>query len=132
MQVIASADGRRRIWYRADEIEQICASTLQRAGLLPDPPRCDVDIEKLVETHLGAEVDYGVELPEDVLGYTEFRDPPLIAVNRDLTDAATATGASAGLVGRWRATIAHEAAHVVLHAPLFGSAASQPGRPNSR
>jgi hypothetical protein len=132
MQVIASAEGRRRIWYRADEIEQICVSTLEAAGLIPDLPRCDVDIEGLVEAHLGAEVDYGVTMPEDVLGYTEFRDPPLIAVSRALTDAATASGAAGGIVGRWRATIAHEAAHVILHAPLFTVGADQPGQPNSR
>ena len=132
MRLIARADGRRRIWYRADEIEQICASTLQDAGLLPGPPRCDVDIETLVESHLGAEVDYGVELPSDVLGYTEFRETPLIAVNRSLTDAATANAAPLGTVGRWRATIAHEAAHVILHAALFGVEPDQPGRPNTR
>jgi hypothetical protein len=28
MRLIASADGRRRIWYQADEIEEICASPL--------------------------------------------------------------------------------------------------------
>jgi hypothetical protein len=132
MQLIASADGRRRIWYRADEIEQLCASTLAAAGLMPDPPRCEVDIEALVETHLGAEVDYGAAMPDEVLGYTEFRAVPLIAVSRSLTDAATASGAGLGTVGRWRATIAHEGAHVILHSALFGAGADQPGRPNTR
>ena len=132
MRLIASADGRRRIWYRADEIEQLCASTLFSAGLIPRPPRCDVDIETLVETHLGAEVDYGASTPTDVLGYTEFRDVPLIAVSRSLTDAATASNAGLGAVGRWRATIAHEAAHVLLHSALYSAASMQPGQPNTR
>jgi len=132
MQLIASADGRRRIWYRADEIEQICASALADAGLIPDPPQCDVDIETLVESHLGAEVDYGVTMPADVLGYTEFREVPLIAVSRSLTDAAAASGAPLGTVGRWRATVAHEAAHVILHGALFGLGLDQLGRPNTR
>lgn len=132
MRLIASADGRRRIWYRADEIEELCTSTLASAGLIPSPPRCDVDIEALVENYLGADVDYGMPMPTDVLGYTEFRKIPLIAVSRSLTDAATAISADQGMIGRWRATIAHEAAHVILHGPLFGAEAGQPGRPNIR
>lgn len=132
MRLIAGTDGRRRIWYRIDEIEEICASVLASAALLPRPPRCDVDIESLVETHLGLVVDYGVELPAGVLGYTEFSSPPTIAISRALTDAASTSPSGRGTLGRWRATIAHEAAHVLLHGPLYGVSPDQPGQPNSR
>jgi hypothetical protein len=91
-----------------------------------------VDIEALVETHLGAEVDYGATTPSDVLGYTEFREVPLVAVSRSLTDAATAGNAGLGTIGRWRATIAHEAAHVLLHRDLYDATSEHPGRPNTR
>jgi hypothetical protein len=76
----------------------------------------------LVETHLGASIDYAAGLPTNVLGKTEFRTPPHVEISRALTDLATAQGASLGLRGRWRATIAHEAAHILLHAPLFREA----------
>ena len=105
---------------------------LASVGLIPDPPRCEVDIEALVETHLGAEVDYGATTPSDVLGFTEFREVPLIAVSRTLTDAATTSNAGLGTIGRWRATIAHEAAHVLLHSALIDRGSEQSGRPNTR
>ncbi len=132
MRLISSADGRRRIWYRVDEIERVCARALLGAGLWPEGPRCDVDIESLVENHLGVLVDYGVDLPAEVLGYTEFGATRKIAVNRALTDAATSDDSTGAAVGRWRATIAHEAAHVILHAQLFDRSAGTPGRPNER
>jgi len=132
MRLIAGADGRRRIWYRADEIEQLCYSALFTAGLIPELPRCDIDIEAFVEKHLGADVDYGANTPDDVLGYTEFREIPLIAVSRSLTDAATAIDPGPGIVGRWRATIAHEAAHVLLHGALYGAPSAETGLPHRR
>lgn len=132
MRLISSADGRRRIWYRADEIERVCARALLSAGLWPEGPRSDVDIEALVENHLGALVDYGVDLPAEVLGYTEFGATRKIAVNRALTDAATRDDSTGAAIGRWRATIAHEAAHVLLHAQLFDRSVGTPGRPNER
>jgi hypothetical protein len=80
-----------------------------------------VDIETFVEMHLGAVVDYAGDLPDTILGYTEFNQPPRIVVSRRLTDLATASQASLGLRGRWRATLAHEAAHLLLHAHLRGA-----------
>jgi hypothetical protein len=132
MRVISTAEGRRRIWYRADEIELICEAALVRSGLFPVVPRCDVDVESLIENHLGVVVDYGVDLPPDVLGFTDFGARPLIAINRHLTDAATASDASGSVVGRWRATIAHEAAHVLLHSPMFDHSPNYPGVPHQK
>lgn len=97
---------------------------LRRANLLPDPGQADlsVDIEAFVETHLGLALDVGAVLDADVLGMTEFVPGrhPKISISRDLTGSALASeDATFGLIGRWRATVAHEASHVVLHRVLF-------------
>ena len=97
---------------------------LQRASLLPDPDQADlsVDVEAFVETHLGLSLDVGAYLDAEVLGVTEFVPGrhPKISINRDLTGSALdSEDAPVGLTGRWRATVAHEASHVVLHRVLF-------------
>lgn len=115
-----------RIWYEAAEIERITASALRSAGLMPRSDAPVVDIESFVEMHLGAVVDYAGDLPDSVLGYTEFVKPPRIVVSRRLTDLAMAVDASLGLRGRWRATLAHEAAHLLLHAHLRGVGSMTP------
>jgi hypothetical protein len=61
-----------------------------------------------------------------VLGYTEFTQPPRIVVSRRLTDLASGPGAGLGLRGRWRATIAHEAAHLLLHLRFRGIGTATP------
>ena len=42
-----------------------------------------------------------------------------VVVSRALTELALAPSASLGLRGRWQATLAHEAAHILLHAKLY-------------
>lgn len=113
------SDGRRRLWYEPHEIETLGEALLSDAGLLPtiDAPR--VDVESLLEQHLRAEVDYGATTPPGVLGYTVFGEPVRVSIDRRLTDRATVDGATAGDIGRWRATLAHEAAHILLHGSLF-------------
>ena len=107
-----------RLWIEADEIEAITEAALRAAGLFPSDPDGPVDIEALVEVHLEAIVDYAGDLPDTVLGYTLFGSPHRVVVNRLLSDLALAENASLGLRGRWRATVAHEAAHILLHAGL--------------
>src|SRR5450759_4555347 len=114
MKTIPDGRGVRRIWYEFDEIEQIAADTLVAADLWPDRPG-RIDVESLVETYQGASTDYFADLDDSILGYTLFRMPPHVVVSRALSDLALADGASLGLRGRWRATIAHEAAHIALH-----------------
>lgn len=110
--------GRSRVWYEADEIEEITAAALRKAALWPRPGGLAVDVEQLVEVALGATVDYGGELPERTLGFTQFGEPHRVVVSRRLTELALSPQGSAGLRGRWRATLAHEAAHILLHAHL--------------
>lgn len=125
MKRIRDARGE-RVWYEADEIERITAAALRSAGLMPRSAPPAVDIERFVEMHLGAVVDYAGDLPDTILGYTEFAKPPRIVVSRRLTDLATTSQASLGQRGRWRATLAHEAAHLLLHAHLRGAGTGTP------
>jgi hypothetical protein len=57
-----------------------------------------------------------------ILGVTEFiaGEQPLIRINQDLTGSALDEDETpSGILGRWRATLAHEASHVLLHSALF-------------
>ena len=130
MTVSAEPDGRRRLWFSRAEIERLCEDRLANAGLLPANGGCTVDVEALLENELGAAVDYSAKLAPSVLGFTIFERPPRVVVNVTLTDGATRPGAPHGLLGRWRATIAHEAAHILLHSRLYDPDPFVPGRAN--
>lgn len=97
-------------------------SELRKAGLLPTVDAPAVDIEAFVERHLKVRVDQHAELQPSVLGKTEFErgKPPRISMNKDLTEEATEEEHSpAWMLGRWRATWAHEGSHVILHRCLY-------------
>jgi len=116
------AEGDRRLWLEPDEIEAIMEDKLRDAKLVPSVEQPVTDLECLVEIHLGSPLDQHAYLPADVLGLTEFRSgrPPVVSINRDLTGSALDEEDSPlGLRGRWRATLAHEASHVILHRVLF-------------
>jgi hypothetical protein len=117
------SDGRRRLWYAPHEVEVLAERLLSDAGLLPTLEAPRVDLERLLEQHFEAEVDYGAAMPLGVLGYTVFGDHIRVCIDRQLTDLATAPTPTVGDVGRWRATIAHEAAHILLHRELFSAGA---------
>ena len=124
MKEYRGPSGDRRLWYEPDEIEEIMLDELHRAGLVPNGEQDDasVDIEAFVEKHLGLSFDLSAELDTDVLGATDFipGHRPKISVNRDLTGSALdEEDATPGLIGRWRATVAHEASHVLLHRLLY-------------
>lgn len=135
--------GERKVWYEPAEIDQIMTDELHRARLLPEVADGDVsiDIEAFVERHLRLQLDQYAELPSDVLGVTEFvpGKDPRVSINGDLTGSALDDeDTTPGLVGRWRATVAHEAGHVLLHRSLFeldsmqrglfSGSAQEPGR----
>jgi hypothetical protein len=115
-------DGTERLWYEAAEIEGIMESELAKANLLPTLDAPVVDIEKFIEGHLETQLDQYSELEPTVLGVTEFRpgERPLVQINKDLTDSALDDPDSPDfLLGRWRATLAHEGSHIILHRCLF-------------
>lgn len=117
-----------RLWIEPDEIEARTEAELVKAGLMPTASAPVVDVEAFVEQHLKAQFDQYASLPADVLGQTDFRvgAPPLVMVNADLTGAALDDDDSPlGLKGRWRATVGHEACHILFHKGLFNLSPDQ-------
>ena len=116
-------DGQPRIWYEPEEIEGIAEEELRRAGLTPTLTDPVTNLEHLIEIHLKAKLDQYADLPEDVLGITHFQSSKRInvSISRVLTERAEQSLPRPGVVGRWRATMAHEASHVILHRFLFDS-----------
>jgi hypothetical protein len=121
MRFYTSADGVPSVWYDDEEIEQIVDGELDRAGLRPTLASPVIDIERFIESHLDVRIDQYADLPSEILGLTRFapRVNPAIQINATLTDQADDDFSAPGTQGRWRATLAHEAAHVFLHRYLF-------------
>lgn len=126
MKDYRTPQGERRLWFDDAEIEDAMEEQLRRAGLLPAAPGV-VDLERLVERHLGAPLDQYADLDEGVLGETSFDGDGQCAVriSRALTHAVDDEDCPPGVRGRWRATLAHEAAHIILHRRLFLAPSSQ-------
>lgn len=115
-------NGEERLWYDPREIEELMAAELSRASLSPTAAAPAVEIERFVEKHLGVRLDQYAELEDEILGATEFVQgaAPRILINKDLTNSALdEDDPLPGREGRWRATLAHEAAHVILHRCLY-------------
>lgn len=115
-------DGGQRLWFETGEIETVCEEELKRAGLMPTEAAPVTDLERLIEQHLKATLDQYADLEQDVLGLTTFlaHKAPAVSLNKDLTGSALdEEDAEPGLKGRWRATLAHEASHIILHRFLF-------------
>ena len=117
MKEYRSASGEKRLWYEDNEIENIMQDELHRAGMFPDVLNPVVDQEMLLEIHLGVKLDLYGRLEADLLGVSKFASgqQTVVEINRDLTDQANGGIPPSGILGRWRATLAHEAAHVILH-----------------
>ena len=140
MKEYRSATGERRLWFDEDEIEWMMEDELRKASLFPCLAHPVVDLQSLLEIHLGVKLDVHAVLDDGVLGVTEFLGgkKPLVSINRNLTSTAETEGAPSGILGRWRATMAHEAGHVVLHRALvevpfeqgsfFTKTTKEPGR----
>jgi len=114
-------DGSERLWFKPEDIEAMMEGELRKAGLYPSVEEPVVDVERFIARHLKAQLDQYGELEEGVLGQTEFYpgESPKIVINRNLTGAIDDDATPAGILGRWRATLAHEASHVVMHRVLF-------------
>jgi hypothetical protein len=102
-------------YYKPQEVENICIDELQNVGLFPKQPE-PIRIERFIEKKFKITPTYNEELPEGVLGYTEFgpKGVKAIGISRLLTDEL-------GKVSERRinSTLAHEVGHGLLHAHLF-------------
>ena len=121
MREYRSADGERRLWFDHGEIEGVMEDELHKAGMSPKSDAPVVDVEGFIEFYLGATLDQYADLDTDILGETRFvrGRPPFVFINRGLTEQAEGEVPPSGVLGRWRATLAHEAAHVVLHRSFY-------------
>jgi hypothetical protein len=97
-------------------MERLMNKELIAANMMPPKSSPKVDIEAFLELHLHVELDEYADLPFDELGVTTFErgKVPFVQINKDLTGAAD-EGDQTSIVGRWRITLAHEGAHVILH-----------------
>lgn len=130
MKIYNSSDGGKRIWYEKGEVEDLVEAELRKSGFYPTGDEPVVDLEGFIEEYLQAPLDPYARLDSDVLGLTEFRRglSPVVKINGDLTRAAIDGDprmVPAGLLGRWRATVAHEGSHVLLHKMLYAISESQ-------
>ncbi len=90
----------------------------------PGPPPV-VDIERLIENHLGARLDQFADLGPQIQGQTVFvvGNPPLVQIQRSDSERADVEGGVARF--RVRMTMAHEAMHILLHSRLSSTHRSQ-------
>ena len=127
-------DGEDRLWYQPSDIETMMEDALRNSTCLPSEESPATDIERFIGS-LGVRMDQYADLESEVLGLTEFYKvgAPKIFINRDLTGVIDDDDTPPGIRGRWRATMAHEASHVVMHRILFelneGQAALFPTEP---
>jgi hypothetical protein len=116
MKTIYSKSGpfQERPHFEPGEIDRLCIDELRKAGLYPDSPQ-PVRIDRFVEKRFNVVPRYE-ELPEGVLGYTEFDKNGVAAIV-----ISAALDAEGGKVAerRIRTTLGHEAGHGLLHAYLF-------------
>jgi len=122
MRRFRDPNGERRLWFEPGEIENVMEAELARSQAMPTLANPVTDMEWFVETHLGAQLDQYADLDSAILGVTEFRvgATPVVRINKDLTGIAIDDEHSPNYMrGRWRATLAHEAAHIILHRRLF-------------
>jgi hypothetical protein len=116
MRTIRSINGRltERPHFQLREIDQICASELQKVSLYPSAPE-PIRIDRFIEKRFHVTPDYEM-LPDGVLGFTRFGKSGVeaIVVARSLDD-----GSSKVVERRLRSTLAHEAGHGLLHSYLF-------------
>jgi hypothetical protein len=104
-----------RPYYEEEEVEHICVDELTKIGFLPSDPS-PVRIDRFIERKFNVNIDYGRDLPEGVLGLTEFgpNGVRLIAISKSLSEEGSRIAER-----RINTTLAHEAGHGLLHVQLF-------------
>ena len=103
-----------RPYYELQEIENICADELRKAGLYPSNPS-PIRIDRFIEKRFQIVPIYD-SLSPNLLGYTKFgpRGVEEIVVSRALAEDGNKVAER-----QMNSTLAHEAGHGLLHAYLF-------------
>ena len=101
----------RRLFFTAEEIDQICSDSLRSVGLLPETPAA-IRIERFLEKYFNVTPSYE-SLGPGILGGTVFSNKGrvlAVLISSRLVDEEDI---------RLNSTLAHEAGHGLLHASLF-------------
>jgi hypothetical protein len=106
-----------RIYYEAAEIDRIMETELRRSHLDRIGPSA-VDVDAFIETHLKITPEY-VTLPRGVQGATDFSRDGTVRMRISAELSERAGRQEPGAENLIRTTLAHEAAHVLLHRSLF-------------
>ena len=102
------------------EIDRRMSDEIARSQLWPAAPGECLDIEEFLEKHLGCGLDKDGFLEDDVMGEVAFRPGKKTCVNINaLVTQEMENSANSGSLGRFRMTVAHECAHVILHGPIY-------------
>lgn len=103
-----------RPYFSDNEVEATCSAELKSVDLFPSSPT-PIRVERYIEKRFGVTPVYD-ELPEGMLGYTEFgsKGVKAITVSKKLTEESTKVADR-----RINTTLAHEAGHGIFHSYLF-------------
>jgi len=101
----------KRFHFSRQEIEKIARDELRQVECLPKSPEA-IDLEKYLTRRHKIDAEATDRLAPGVLGSAVLENParPVIWIRREVFD---------GHPNRYRSTLAHEIAHVVLHASLY-------------
>lgn len=106
-----------RLWYDAKEIDELMEAELRRSGIARIGERA-VDVDAFIETYLRINPEF-VELPRGVQGATDFFPDGTVKMRISAGLSERAARQEPGAEHLMRTTLAHEAAHVLLHRILF-------------
>ncbi len=105
------------IWFESHEFDLIMDESRQRADVPHFTAGRGVDVEAVLERAHNIVPDY-IPLPEGILGKTHFHGDGRceVFISRELSEAAEHDDVARR---RFRSTLAHECAHVVMHTQLY-------------
>lgn len=107
-----------RLWYEEAEIDTIMEDELRRSGTARLSDGGAVDVDAFIESQLRITPEF-VGLPPGVQGATDFTPDGTVKMRISAALAERAASGEAGGEHLMRTTLAHEAAHVLLHRVLF-------------
>jgi Zn-dependent peptidase ImmA (M78 family) len=109
-----------------EKIELRMEAEVRSSGLWSTDSDAVFEVEDFLEKHLKAILDVDATLADEVMGEVTFRSGkrPCVKINADLSYDAEHSN-KLGSLGRWRMTVVHEGAHIILHEPYFVSTAGQ-------
>jgi IrrE N-terminal-like domain len=106
-----------RLYYEAAEIDEIMEGELRRSGITRIGDGA-VHVDAFIENHLHITPEF-VTLPGGVQGATDFSPDGSVKMRISAALAERADRQEPGAENLMRTTLAHEAAHVMLHRTLF-------------